>query len=184
MSIATCYWAPEIETSMVALLWHHPEFVDFVHLELDVELHFLSPALRIVLEAISVVYWNIGDADWSTVVHAIREMGAIDTCGGVQGLNDIFTDGGRYYDGRTDPQPVVLEYMELLKAYGAQRQEDPTKIIPRFTGGKGRLWPNKTAKRATDPSDLGEAFIRGHRYKIRGWWESDGLSMKFYPEAR
>ena len=30
MGVETCYFAPEIERSLVSLVWHHPQFLDFV----------------------------------------------------------------------------------------------------------------------------------------------------------
>lgn len=180
----TTFCAPEIERSIVALCWHHPEFVDFVHLSLDPEIHFLDPALRIVLEMVTVVYWEIGAVDWASVVHAVREVDAIEEVGGLEGLNAVFTDDNHFPEGYQDPEPFVEEYIRLLRDYAEQRQVDPYKTVSRFTGGNGRIVPNKRAHSETDPSDIGEARIRGHRYKIRGWRDGDGLSIKFYSEGR
>ena len=109
---------------------------------------------------ISVVYWEVGDVDWASVVHALREINAIEQCGGLDGLNSIFTDGGYYPEGRTDPEPFVREYIRLLSDYAIQRQADPTKAVFRLAGGRGKVRPNKLARRDTDPSDVGEATIR------------------------
>lgn len=184
MSAETCYFAPEIERSLVSILWHHPRFIDFVHLSLDSDIHFLDPALRTVLEMLSVVYWQIGALDWASVVHALREINAIDQCGGLDGLNNIYTDNGHYPEGRTDPEPFVREYIQLLSDYAIQRQADPTKAVFRFTGGRGTIVPNRMARRENDPAYVGEAWVRGRRYRIRGWTNDDGLAISFYPEGR
>ena len=133
---------------------------------------------------ISLVFWEIGGVDWATVVHAVREVDALELCGGRQGLNEVLTDGGYFPWGPREPEPLVQEYIRLLQDYAAQRQAASEKIPIHFTGGKGRIVPNKLARSDRDPSDVGQAWIRGRRYRIRGWRDGDGLDIKFYPEGR
>jgi hypothetical protein len=155
-------------------------------LSLDPDIHFLDPALRIVLEMLSVVYWQIGALDWASVIQALREVNEIEACGGLEGLNEIYTDGGHYPEGRLPQfaEAFVREYIQLLYDYANQRESDPTKPVYRFTGGKGKLRLNKLARCDSDPSDVGEALICGRRYKILGWCDGNELVIKFYPEAR
>jgi hypothetical protein len=174
----------QIERSLVSTIWHYPRFIDFVHLSLDPDLHFIDQDARIALEMISVVYWETGSVDWTSVGHALAEINAVELCGGLQGLNDIFTDDGHYPEGRSDPEPFVKEYINLMREYAIDRQSGVDTVPIRFTGGKGKIIPNRLAQRDSDPSDTGEAWIRGHRYKIRGWHDGSGLVIKFYPEGR
>ena len=145
--IKTTYWAPEIERSLVAILWHHPRFVDFVHLNLDPEIHFLDPILRTVLELISVVYWQFGRVDWASVIHALREVDEIEACGGRQGLNDIFTDDGHYPESRGNPNPSLGNTSGFctLTLFSADKS-DPTKPVYQFMGGKRKIRPNKVRR--------------------------------------
>src|SRR5258708_22587339 len=96
MSDKTSFFAPEIERALVSTVWHHPEYLELVHRDLDLELHFHEPNLRIVLEMISLVFWEIGGVDWATVVHAVREVDALELCCGRQGLNEVLTAGGYF----------------------------------------------------------------------------------------
>jgi hypothetical protein len=109
-----CSYSNEIERSLVSILWHHPQYVDFVLLNLDPELHFINPDLRIILEMIAVVWWELGAVDWASVVQAVREVDIIEDVGGLQGLNDVFTDCGHYPEGYPNPEPFVKEYIRLL----------------------------------------------------------------------
>lgn len=182
--LETCLWQQEVEQSFVSTLWHHPEFIDVALLSIDPETHILNPVLRTVLEMICVVFWETGITDWALVLQALREIGAVEECGGLQGLNDVYTDNGHFPEGRKYPEPSVREYIRLLWYYQEQREQDPTKPVIRFSGGRGRLVPNRRAHRETDPSDLGEALIGGRRYRIAGWRDGDGLEIKFTPEVR
>ena len=175
-------YAPEIEKSLVSVLWHHPEYIDLVLLSIDPEVHILNPVLRTVLEMVCVVFWNTGTTDWALVVHAPREIDAIKDCGGLEGLNDIYTDGGLFPHGHNYPEPTVTEYMRLLHYYQEQRETDPTKPVIHYTGGRGRIVPNRRHRHDTDPSDLGQARIRGRNYRIVGWRDGEGLAIKFTPE--
>jgi DnaB-like helicase N terminal domain len=182
---STFYWAVEIERSLVALIWHHPEYLAPARRELDFGAHFSVPAHRRILEAISLVHGEIGELDFTCVVHAVRELGAFDECGQSEGLNEIYTDGGRSYDGHRHPEIFFREYVRLLKMYGAARRTDPFTTVRRYTSGRGHLQRNKLATRPTHPAVVGK--IRrcccGKRCTIAGWPGEEGtLNLTLTPE--
>ena len=179
------HYSHEIEVSMVSMLWHHPEFIDYVHRELDLDLHFNDPSLKVVLEMISVVHWQGSVVNWTTVLQALREVDCVEHCGGLQGLNDIFTDNGHYPEGSgIYAEAIINDYIGLLREYGAARAQRSDEVPIRYAGGNGRITPNKAWRRDQDPTDIGNAYIRGHRYLIRGWFNDEGIDIKLYPQTR
>jgi hypothetical protein len=157
---ATLHWAVEIERSLLAILWWLPEFIGLVRRELDPSIHFTLPCHRHILEAISIAYSEIGDVTWETVVQAILEMpGAFDECGGKEGLNEVFTDEGHYPFGPRNPEPIVAEYIRVLKNCAIQRGIDPTKPVLHYTVARGILQLNKLATKPEHPTITGKIYV-------------------------
>jgi hypothetical protein len=183
--VDTCAYSPQVEQTFVHLLWHHPQYIDLAFRDIDPEIHILTPPLRVVLQMVAIVWWNLGAVDWTSVVHALKEINYLHDVGGLHGLNGIFTDEGRYPEGcPTDPAPFIQEYIGLLRDYEEQRVTFPGKSIYRFTGGRGRLQINTHARRDTHPAYVGRAFIAGRRYLIAGWNNGQQeLGLSFEPET-
>ena len=173
--------ADPIERSFASLLWHHPQHIAAARRELDFALHISHPAYRKIIEAIENVYAKIGEADWVCVLHCIREMGASEACGGLEGLNQVFTDGDRYPEGRTHPEPLFYEYLKLLKAHAVQRETDPYQSVRHFTRGHGYLKRNKLATKSTHPPAVGKIprCCCGLPCVVAGWpaGEEDTLNL-------
>ena len=171
------YYAPEVEVALVSFLWRHPEHLGQVLRELDLNLHFVQWHCRRILEAIAIVYSDLGAVDWPFVVQALREQHLLDAVGNLQLVDEVYR-----YDACGS---LFFEYIALLKSYAQQRATDPTQPLIRFTGGSGQLQWNRNKKRETDPDCIGPVRVRGHAYTVRGWVAEGGLllNLKFYPQA-
>jgi hypothetical protein len=184
--LTTLHWAAEIERSFTSTLWHHPEFLDLACRELDFTVHISISPYRKIIEALTIVFGDLGiDLDWTCVVHCVRELGAFDECGGLVGLNEIFTDCGHYPEGRQHPEAVIGEYIRLLKEYAIARGVDPLATVRRYTRGRGYLQKNKLATKPTHPTVVGkiERCCCGRRCTIAGWpGEQDTLNLTLTPE--
>ena len=178
-------WEPEIERAIVFAAWRHPEFIDLILVSIDPDLHFLDKTCRVLFEIICTVWWESGATDFALVLKAINEIEFLEDCGGIEGLNDIFTYDGKYPEGFGKfAQASISEYVRLLDYYRQQRDDDPSERVIRYTGGKGRLWLNRSTKNDNSPSHFGEALIRGSRYRIACWPAGDQIELKFTPEGR
>jgi hypothetical protein len=184
----TLFWSAQIECSFVSTLWHHPNLLGLARHELDFESHITIRAYRKILQAISVVYGDLGaNLDFPTVVQCITEdMHAFEECGGLLGLDQVFTDGTYYPEGRLRPEPIIREYIRLLREYAIARGTDPLQAIKHYTRGRGHLQRNKLATKPTHPSVVGkiERCCCGRRCLISGWpaGERDTLNLTFTPE--
>src|ERR1700747_2319123 len=137
-------FAHEIETSMIALVWHALDYVAAIKRELDPMLHFTQPHLRHLLEAIELSYRELGVADFASVVQILRELGQFEACGGLLGINAIFEQSRYGFSSPEAEKEVFDHYLEMLKTYAVNRNMDPPQKVYRFTGGKGTLSCNKT----------------------------------------
>jgi hypothetical protein len=182
----TRHFAPQIERSFTSLLWHAPQYLDMARSQLDFELHISIRAYRKILEAITIVYGDLGiDLDFPCVAKCVAELDAFDECGGLQGLDQVFTDADHYPEGRSRPEPVIREYIRMLKEYAVARKTDPYQVVRRYTCGRGYLQRNKLATKPTHPSVIGkiQRCCCGQRCTIAGWPGEDGnLNLTLTPE--
>jgi hypothetical protein len=177
----TLYWAYDVERAFVALLWHSPDLIDTARQELDFDLCIVTPAFRTILQALLIVHGEIAETDFVCVLHCIREMGTLEEAGGLEGLNDVFTDIGHYPEGRRKPDVIYREYVRLLKAYALIRAKNPYETLRHYTRGRGFLVRNKFATRPEHPCVVGKIprCGCGKRCVIAGWpdGEGDGLNL-------
>jgi hypothetical protein len=178
----TFIFAPEIEDATISILWHEPERLpDFLR-RFDPNLHLAQPHCRIILEAINLAYGELGTSDFATVTQVVSELHKLDHCGGIEGLNRIYSlveDGTPHWKERGDK--IFAHYLEMLIAYGTHRRLAPNENMYRFTAGRATVRRNKV-KRPNEPFYIGSAFVRGRNYKIRGWETSEEeFSLTFEP---
>ena len=177
----TLHWVCDVERAFVALVWHHPQYVALVSRELDFEAHISVPPYRQILKAISIVHGEIGEADFVCVIHCLRELGAFEEAGGIAGLNEIYTDGGRCCEGYRNPEVFFREYLKMIKEYALARRANPYSSVKHYTGGRGFLQRNKLATKPTHPSVIGRITrcCCGKRCTIAGWptGEPDTLNL-------
>jgi hypothetical protein len=170
----------EVERSVVSICWHYPEYLGVVQQKLNPKTHFTVPAYRIVLEALQLQNEKCGAADWAGVLEVVCELGGLEECGGLEGLNDIFTDHNRNPEGpRADlAEPILSDHVRFLKEAAIQRGVDPTQPVRHYTSGRGFLQKNKAATKPTHPTAVGEAYVLGHKFKLLGWPAGDGVKLK------
>ena len=177
----TLHFAVQIERSLVSVLWHHPQFLDLARHELDFSVHISVPAYRKIIDALIIVYGELGlDLDFPCVTQCIVDMDALEECGGLLGLDQIFTDGGYYPEGRHRPEPIIREYIRVVKEYAVARQVNPFTAVRHFTRGRGFLQRNKMATRPSHPSVIGriERCCCGKRCLLTGWpGEEDVINL-------
>lgn len=182
----TLFWSHEIECSFVSTLWHAPQYLALAQHELDLKAHFSVTPYRKILEAIVLVHSEIGvDLDFTCVVHCVREMGVFEECGGLLGLDQVYTDNNHYPEGRAHPEPIIREYIRLLKEYAIARKTDPFQSVRHYTRGRGFLQRNKLATRPEHPAVIGkiERCCCGRRCMIAGWpGEGGNLNLTLTPE--
>jgi len=172
-------WALEIETAAVSTLWHDPARCSEFLRQCDPLVHLTQPHLRIILEAVNLAYGELGSADFAIVTEVVRELGCFEEVGGLDGLNAVYANVDH------TPDAVFLHYIEMLKTYATARDGDPPRRpVTRFTGGKASLYLNKAKRRPNDPDYLGEARIRGHGYRVRGWLCDDAESVNLTLEPQ
>lgn len=163
-------WSIEIETATVSTLWHQPHRLPEFRRIIDPQIHITQPHLRHILEAIELCYGELGiDLDFATVVEVVRELGTFNECGGIEGLNQVYT--GAETTLTTDH--VFGHYVGMLQEYARARESHPPRRVTRFSGGKATLYLNKNKRSTRDPDYLGEARARGHNYSLRGWLAPD-----------
>jgi DnaB helicase-like protein len=174
------YYAPELERAIVSLCWHRPENLPKVLQALDPAVHLKEPHLRLILEAINLVYRELGATDWATVIDYLRQQGKLAECGELVGLDEIY---------RLEPCPALLSYyIELLKDYGALREGAPLAPTLRFNGGQGQIFNNKAKKTQREPDVIGVVAIASKAYELKGWMATDSLGQvfiqtRFYPRV-
>jgi len=161
--------APEIETALVAGLWHEPFRLAPTLRWLDLDAHLSQPYLRLVTQALARCYSELGAVDFASVVECLRQLGQLEECGGVQSLDAIYE--ARWY------APLFDLYGQFLRSTALRRQADPQALPPFFSGGMGRLTLNKVG---LSPHYIGSARIAGHSYRISGWGKDENIDLKFY----
>ena len=177
-------FAHEIETSMIALVWHALDYVATIKRELDPMLHFTQPHLRHLLEAIELSYRELGVADFGSVIQILRELGQFDACGGLLGINAIFEQSRYGFSSPEAEKEIFTHYLEMLKTYAVNRASDASRPVYHFTGGKGTLTLNKAKRRSSEPEYIGEARICGRWYTVGASPSADGsfLNFRFEPK--
>ena len=183
----TFVFALEIEVATVSTIWLEPErCAEFLRV-CDPLVHLTQPHLRIILEAVQIAYAELNAADWATVVEVVRELGAFEEVGGLEGLNTV------YSATEPSPNPVFRErvsnpifdhHIELLQEYARTRQMDPPRPVARFSGGRGTARINKASHRPANPEYLGDAIVRGIQYVVRVDVSSDGTFLNFRLEPK
>ncbi len=184
---STFIWAPQIEVAVVSTIWHEPSRCAGFLRVCDPLVHLTQPHLRIILEAISIAYAELNAADWATVVEVVRELGALEEVGGLDGLNTVYsaTEPSPSPDFRervTDP--IFAHHIELLQEYARARQMDPPRPVARFSGGRGTVRVNKASHRPANPEYIGDAIVRGIAYVVRVDVSSDGTFLNFRLEPK
>jgi hypothetical protein len=95
------------------------------------------------------------------VVAAIRELGKLEECGGLPGLNHVYAA----HEPTQYSEAILSDYSAKLRVYALHR-DNPTLPLC-FTGGKGVLKPNKARRRGSDCDYVGEVICEGRRYSAR-----------------
>lgn len=167
---ATFYFAPEIEDATVSIIWHEPERLAEFLRQFDPNVHLAQPHCRIILEAITLAYGELGTADFPTVVQVVRELGRLEECGKIEGLNRIYS---AIEISLPYIEQVYRHYLDMLRLYAAHRKVTPSEKLYLFTAGRVAVRRSKIKSKPTDPDYLGDAKVRGRIYKVRGW-ESRG----------
>jgi hypothetical protein len=182
-TIQTSVFAREIEASFVCLLWRHPEYLGEALRAINPAIHISQPHLRLILNAVNDVHSYENTADFALVATYLRQSGDFGEVGGLQGLNDAYTDSGRQPCGWREPEPIFKYYLELLLSYAdARLSGDPLQIPVHLAGGWGRLVPNPVRRREASPVAIGRVMVAGKRYKASAWREAAELRLKFVPE--
>jgi DnaB-like helicase N terminal domain len=169
------YYAAEVEAALITLLWHEPDLLGATLRQLDPAAHFVSPAHRWILEAVQVVYGENGCCDFALVVQALRELGRLEDCGDLQGLNALYSQNWGYVS-------LLDEYISVLKEYATQRGVDPCKPVYRYSGGHGTIAPNKLKTKDTHPDYTGILKLSGRNYALSAWSAGgDSIELKAVP---
>jgi hypothetical protein len=177
----TFLFAPEIEQTIVSLLWHQPDRLPGFMRDLDPAVHITQPHLRKILEAISVAWGELGaDLDWPIVIQIIRELGHFEDCGGLEGLDEVYRAAEYGYSDRVLADQIFGHYLQMLRHYAQNRQADPPRKPDFFTRGALRLFPNKNKKSDSAPDAVGDGKIAGKLYSASAWIESDAFGQKIF----
>ena len=169
----TSHFAPEIEQAAVSILWHEPNRVTGFLRELDPALHLVQPHLRRIVEAVNLAWAELNVADWATVIQVVRELGAYDDCGGLEGLNSVYSIA-EYRCDKQKTDVIFTHYVDMLKSYAAARIDRiPIPQTP-FTGTRATLSLNKVRRSAFDPDFIGRLRIAGVFYQAKIWKATNG----------
>lgn len=172
----TFYFAEEIELSVVSFLFREPERITDVYRELDPQTHILQPHLRHVLEAQLIAYREEGVPTFADVVRILRELGHLESVGGISGVAEIY-DYRRF--GASQPQIVdriFSHWLEMLKNYAVARESKQ----PFFYSNRGlcELVENKAKRSDSGPDVTGTAQVCGRYYSALGWYEFNRSEQK------
>jgi DnaB-like helicase N terminal domain len=160
--IHVSYYAAEVEVALISLLWHEPDLLGITLRQLDPAAHLVVPAHRWILEAVQIVYGENSCCDFALVVEVLRELGRLEDCGDLQGLNALYSQNWGY-------RSLLPEYVAILKEYATQRGVDPHRPVYRYAGGSGNLGPNKLKTQQKHPTYTGSMKLCGRRYELQGW---------------
>jgi hypothetical protein len=181
----TQVFAPEIENSIVSILWHEPERCGQFFRELDPRVHLMQPALRIIAKAIDLafreLFCELGTSDFTLVVQVVRELRGFEEVGGLEGLNQIYARY-EYRSSKEAIDQIFTEYIRLLKAYAAGRKEDPPAMPYRFNRGDINLVENKNKRSVSSPHYVGEGKVAGYPYRAAAWKVRESLVLSLLPK--
>jgi hypothetical protein len=168
--------APEIETALVAGLWHEPFRLAPTLRWLDLDAHLSQPYLRLVVGALARCYSELGAVDFASVVECLRQLGQLDECGGVQTLDTLYE--ARWY------APLFDLYGDFLRAAALRRGDDQKAPVPFFSGGNGLLVVNKIRQSERSPFWVGSAWVAGKKYSLKAWPRKgeQSVDIKFTPQ--
>lgn len=161
--------APEIEQALVAGLWHQPHRLAETLRWLSPEDHLTQPYLRLVLSAITRCYSDLGDVDFATVTQCLRELGQLEECGGLSGLDALYE--ARWY------APVFELYGAFIRVAALRRTDQPRLPPAFFRGGSGVLTINKIRRSESSPQWIGTARVAGKAYSLRAYPAGDHESV-------
>lgn len=178
---ATFHFAHEIESAVVSLLWHEPERCGEFFRELDPDLHLSQPNLRVIAQAISLTWRELGTTDFAIVVQMVRELSGLEEAGGIEGLNSVYLLKQFRADKETT-DAIFSHYLEMLKAYALGRQNNMA--VYRFNRGDILLVQNKLKNKGNGPDLIGQGKIAGRRYRAIGYHQTqdDSYSISLIPE--
>jgi DnaB-like helicase N terminal domain len=177
----TFHFAPEIEQSLVSLCFYAPERIAVLKRELDPQIHFTRPELRHILEAIELAYRELGaKGDFATVICVLRELGRLEDCGAVRGVNAIFEEYRYGFSSEQALAEIFAHYIEMLKAYALGRQT--AQPVFRFNRGDITLLPNKLKRSPSSPDFVGEGKVAGRFYRAAEWINSGGHCVSLVPK--
>ena len=170
----TFVYALEIEQALVSVLWRKVTLMECFLARCDPMVHLSQPKLRIIVRAIQLAYGELGadlnceinplegSSDWPVVVTVVRELGGFDECGGLAGLNEVYS--------AHEPTPyssqIFGDYLRLVCDYALARQEQSAPRVCVFSGGRGTLYLNKAKKARARDDFKGEAIVQGARYQV------------------
>jgi hypothetical protein len=175
----TFYFAPEIETNAVSILWRRPEWLPEFLQRFNPEIHIQQPHLRTIIEAINIVYGDLGVSDFAAVTQCVRELGRFEDCGGLDGLNAVYLA----HEPTEHTRAVYRHYLEMLETYAKARGSDHAFPVARFSGGDGVLTPNRIQRRDTEPAFLGEFKVAGKSYRAGAYLgELGSLKIRMLPK--
>jgi hypothetical protein len=177
----TFFFAPEIEYSIVCMLWHEPDRCGTFYRELDPQIHLTQPKLRFILEAIDLSYRELGTTDFAIVADTVRELGRLDECGGKEGLLEVF-NAVFHRATRETNDAIFLHYVEMLRGYAIGRANKT--LVFRFNRGDVFLVQNKTRKSVSSPDLIGSARVAGRHYRAIGFHHKsdDSYSIQLIPD--
>jgi hypothetical protein len=178
--LLTFQFAPEIEQSVVSLCFYAPERIAVLKRELDPQVHITRPELRHILEAIELAYRELGMSDFATVICVLRELGHLEDCGEVRGVNAIFEEYRYGFSSEQALAEIFAHYIEMLKAYALGRQS--TQSVFRFNRGDITLLPNKLKRSPASPDFVGEGKVAGRCYRAAEWINSAGHCVSLVPK--
>lgn len=182
-------WAHEIETDLVLMVWRQPERIADLLRQFDPRTHLGQLHLRYLLEAIELSFSELSAVDFATVAETLRELGKLEECGGTQGLAELwrqsdYSVAALVGEGQVrERQDKIFNYcLETLRTYAARREAGGHYTLARFSGGSGRLEPNRLRRSEREPGFKGLVRIAGKLYRAAGYVQSDGaIDVRYVP---
>jgi hypothetical protein len=161
----TLVFAPEIEAALIALAFAAPWRIGQIMRELDPAVHLSRPECRYLLEAIDIVYRELGARDFASVITALRESSQLEDCGGLEGVNAIVSEYRFGFSSQEAENEILGHYIEMLKAYAKARANQPPVGVYRFIRGDITLFKNQTSSSPSAPQWIGEGKVAGKTYR-------------------